>query len=99
MEQHRGLLFRLEEIGEENNKVHRSSAHWFPKPLDLNSDGIDVNIDGSFLLDLSISANPLIIPVNSGSAKDLAIVKTGKVVLPTDAEMFIAWYYLWLLII
>ena len=80
--QHRGLLFRTADIGMADNSVHKSSAHWFPKPVELNSSNIDENVNGRFLLDLSNAADPLAVPVNGGIAKDLAINRYRKVFLP-----------------
>ena len=35
--QQRGLLFRIADIGIANEMVHKSPAHWFPKPVELDA--------------------------------------------------------------
>lgn len=87
--QHRGLLFRVEDIGDTNLTIHKSPAHWFPKPVELNAAGVDVNVDGRFLLDLSNVSNPAV-QVNGGQGKELAIDRYGKVYLIKDTELFIS---------
>ena len=88
--QNRGLLFRVSDIGDANNFVHKSPAHWYPKPEELDDHGVNVNVDGRFLLDLTNESSP-VMQVNGGAAKDLAIAHYAKVVLPTDIEIFVGW--------
>ena len=87
--QQRGLLFRIADIGIANEMVHKSPAHWFPKPVDqLDAQGNDVNVNGRFLLDLSNISNPEI-QVNGGTAKELAGARYGKFHLVSATDVFI----------
>ena len=81
--QNRGLLFRIDAIGDQNLLVHKNPAHWFRKP-DAKA--------GRFIVDASNASNSSVrMQLNGGEAKQLSRNRYGVVLLDTAALIFIGW--------